>query len=88
MVEIRLILTFSWLNSRSSYLAGFIGSPDVVILEEPFANLDTTAQIRLKLIIKELATKEEVTVLLSSQDLMNITEVYKRTGVLEKGEIG
>ena len=69
-------------------MAGFIGSPDVVILEEPFANLDTTAQIRLKLIIKELATKEEVTVLLSSQDLMNITEVYKRTGVLEKGEIG
>ena len=68
-------------------MAGFIGSPDVVILEEPFANLDTTAQIRLKLIIKELATKEEVTVLLSSQDLMNITEVYKRTGVLEKGEI-
>ncbi|MGD1945844.1 MAG: hypothetical protein ACFB0A_06210 [Croceivirga sp.] len=68
-------------------MAGFIGSPDEVILEEPIANLDTTAQIRLKLIIKELATKEEVTVLLSSQDLMNITEVYKRTGVLEKGEI-
>ena len=68
-------------------MAGFIGSPDVVILEEPFANLDTTAQIRLKLIIKELATKEEGTVLLSSQDLMTITEVYKRTGVLEKGEI-
>ena len=31
-----------------------MGDPKVVILDEPFANLDPTTQIRLKILIKEL----------------------------------
>lgn len=59
----------------------------MVILDEPFANLDPTTQIRLKGIIKELAEKEEVTVLVSSHDLIHVTEVCERIVVLNKGEI-
>ena len=68
-------------------MASFIGSPEGVILDEPFANLDPTTQIRLKGIIKELAAKEGVTVLVSSHDLMHVTEVCERIVVLNKGEI-
>ena len=59
----------------------------VVIVDEPFANLDPTTQIRLKQIIKELAQKQDVTVLVSSHDLIHVTEVCERIVVLNKGEI-
>ncbi|NNG09193.1 MAG: ABC transporter ATP-binding protein, partial [Arenibacter sp.] len=49
--------------------------------------LDPTTQIRLKAIIKDLAAKREVTVLVSSHDLSHVTEVCERIVVLEKGDI-
>ena len=63
-----------------------IGNPEVIILDEPFANLDPTTQIRLKGIIKKLAANKDVTVLVSSHDLQHVTEVCERIVVLEKGE--
>lgn len=67
--------------------ATFIGNPEVVILDEPFANLDPTTQIRLKKIIRELTAKREVTALISSHDLVHVTEVCERIVVLDKGKI-
>ena len=74
-------------QKKAGIVASFIGNPEVVVLDEPFANLDPTTQIRLKGIIKELATKEEVTVLVSSHDLQHVTEVCERIVVLNKGEM-
>ncbi|MEX0361126.1 MAG: ABC transporter ATP-binding protein [Allomuricauda sp.] len=74
-------------QKKAGIVASFIGNPEVVILDEPFANLDPTTQIRLKAIIKELAAKEGVTVLVSSHDLAHVTEVCERIVVLNKGEI-
>ena len=68
-------------------VATLIGDPEVVILDEPFANLDPTTQIRLKGIIKKLAAETGVTVLVSSHDLMHVTEVCERIVVLEKGSV-
>lgn len=74
-------------QKKAGIVASFIGNPEVIILDEPFANLDPTTQIRLKEIIKELAAKNEVTVLVSSHDLIHVTEVCERIVVLNKGEI-
>jgi ABC-2 type transport system ATP-binding protein len=59
----------------------------VVILDEPFANLDPTTVSRLKKIIKELAENPEITVLVSSHDLQHTVEVCNRIVVLNKGEV-
>jgi ABC-2 type transport system ATP-binding protein len=74
-------------QKKAGIVASFIGNPQVVILDEPFANLDPTTQIRLKAIIKELANSKEITVLVSSHDLIHVTEVCERIVVLNKGEI-
>ncbi len=74
-------------QKKVGIVASFIGNPEVVILDEPFANLDPTTQIRLKGIIKDLAAKEGVTVLVSSHDLIHVTEVCERIVVLNKGEV-
>lgn len=74
-------------QKKVGIVAALIGNPEVIILDEPFANLDPTTQIRLKTIIKDLAEKQGVTVLVSSHDLMHVTDVCERIVVLEKGEV-
>lgn len=74
-------------QKKVGIVAALIGNPEVVILDEPFANLDPTTQIRLKKIIKTLIREAEVTVLISSHDLIHVTEVCERIMVLDKGEV-
>ena len=73
-------------QKKAGIVAALIGEPQVVILDEPFANLDPSTQIRLKKIIKDLSSKG-TTVLVSSHDLQDVTEVCKRIVLLEKGKV-
>ncbi len=74
-------------QKKAGLIAALIGNPEVVILDEPFANLDPTTQIRLKKLLKELSENQEKTLLISSHDLGHITEVTDRIVVLDKGNI-
>lgn len=68
-------------------IAALIGNPEVIILDEPFANLDPTTVNRLKAIIKELSDDPKVTILVSSHDLVHTVEVCERIVALHHGEI-
>lgn len=72
-------------QKKAGIAAALMGVPQVVILDEPFANLDPTTQIRLKKILKELTDNKEITLLVSSHDLSHVTEVCDRIVVLDKG---
>ncbi len=74
-------------QKKVGIVAALIGNPEVIILDEPFANLDPTTQIRLKQIIKDLAEKQGVTILVSSHDLLHVTDVCERIVVLDKGQV-
>ena len=74
-------------QKKAGIIAAMMGSPKVVILDEPFANLDPTTQIRLKKILKTLTDNKAVTVLVSSHDLSHVTEVCERIVVLDKGHL-
>jgi ABC-2 type transport system ATP-binding protein len=74
-------------SKKVGIVAALIGNPEVIILDEPFANLDPTTQIRLKKIIKSLAENPEVTILVSSHDLQHTVEVSNRIVALHKGEV-
>jgi len=74
-------------QKKVGIIAALIGNPEVVILDEPFANLDPTTVNRLKKIIKELSDDPNVTVLVSSHDLVHTVEVCNRIVALNKGEI-
>jgi ABC-2 type transport system ATP-binding protein len=74
-------------QKKAGIVAALMGNPQVVILDEPFANLDPTTQIRLKAIIKKLTENREITVLISSHDLTHVTEVCERIVVLDKGNV-
>ena len=72
-------------QKKVGIVAALIGNPEVIILDEPFANLDPTTQIRLKKILRDLTKNSNATVLISSHDLGHITEVCERIVVLDKG---
>ena len=74
-------------QKKVGVIAALIGEPKVVILDEPFANLDPTTQIRLKAIVKDMSKNKDVTILISSHDIQDVTEVCERIVLLEKGRV-
>ena len=74
-------------QKKVGVVATFIGDPELLILDEPFANLDPTTQIRLKELLTQKGKDPNTTILISSHDIQHVTEVCERIAVLEKGEI-
>jgi ABC-2 type transport system ATP-binding protein len=84
----KYIRDFSKGNQKKIGIFGaIISQPEVLILDEPFANLDPSSQIRLKALLKELHQKNNLTMLISSHDLNHIAEVSQRIVILEKGQV-
>ena len=83
----KYIRDFSKGNQKKIGLAAaFIGQPELIILDEPFANLDPSSQIRLKNFLSSDENKA-TTLLVSSHDLNHVTDVCDRIVLLEKGEV-
>lgn len=72
---------------KAGIAAAFIGSPDIIILDEPFENLDPTSQIRLKDLLKKEQLERNLTFLISSHDLNHVTDICNRIVILEKGQV-
>lgn len=73
-------------QKKTGIVASLIGDPDVIILDEPFANLDPSTQIRLKNVLAGLKSADK-TILVSSHDLSQVTEVSDRIVLLERGVV-
>lgn len=68
-------------------VACLLQSPELLMLDEPFANIDPSTQIRLKNLIKELNKSRGMTTIVSSHDLTHVTDVCDRILLMEKGKI-
>jgi len=74
-------------QKKVGIIGTLIGNPKVVILDEPFANLDPTTQIRLKKILRNIADTKQTTLLVSSHDLNHTFEISDRIVCFERGRI-
>lgn len=68
-------------------IAALLTDPEVLILDEPFANLDPTTQLRLVDMIKALANEKSMCIIVSSHDINHVSEVSGRILLMEKGKI-
>jgi ABC-2 type transport system ATP-binding protein len=68
-------------------VAALLTNPEFLILDEPFANLDPTTQLRLVAMIKQLAADKQMCILVSSHDINHVSEVCTRILLMEKGSI-
>lgn len=62
-------------------------NPQLLMLDEPFANIDPSTQFRLKNMLKTLNKNQGITTIVSSHDLNHITDVCDRILLMEKGII-
>ncbi|HWW41361.1 ABC transporter ATP-binding protein [Pedobacter sp.] len=74
-------------QNKIGIAAAIMQDPELLVLDEPFANLDPTTQIRLKMLIRNLQKGHNVTTLISSHDLNHVTDVCDRIILMEKGLI-
>ena len=72
-------------QNKVGIAAALMQKPEILILDEPFANLDPTTQIRLKKLLKEQTGN--MTTIISSHDLNHVTDVCNRIILVEKGQV-
>jgi ABC-2 type transport system ATP-binding protein len=73
-------------QNKIGITAALMQQPELLVLDEPFANLDPTTQIRLKAHLRSLKSAN-LTTLISSHDLNHVTDVCDRIILFEKGKV-
>jgi len=73
-------------KNKLGILASFLSKPELLILDEPFSNLDPSSQAWLKNKLMQLH-KEGTTIIISSHDLKHVTEVCNRILLLDEGKL-
>lgn len=74
-------------QTKVGVAACLIQNPQILMLDEPFANIDPSTQIRLKNMVKDISRDKHITTIISSHDLNHITDVCERILLMEKGKI-
>ncbi len=74
-------------QKKVGIVGALIGNPKILILDEPFANLDPSTQYQLRDQLKKLDEETDITMLISSHDLGHVTEFCQRIVILDKGTI-
>ena len=74
-------------KKKVGIVAAMMVEPRLLILDEPFANLDPGSQLRLKAMLRELNEQHGTTMLISSHDLGHVTEICERITILDDGAL-
>lgn len=75
-------------NQKKVGVAGaMLGKPKLLILDEPFSNLDPSSQFELRTLLTHLDKNTDTTVVVSSHDLGHIAEFCDRIVILDRGKI-
>jgi ABC-2 type transport system ATP-binding protein len=74
-------------QKKVGIVGALLGNPDILILDEPFANLDPSTQFRLLDELDKINKETDITMLISSHDLGHVAKFCERIVVLDKGEI-
>jgi ABC-2 type transport system ATP-binding protein len=84
----KLIGTYSTgMNRRVEIARALMGNPKVLFLDEPTRGLDLPAKREMWRLLRELATKEQVTTFLSSHDAQEIRNLCSEISVIAKGRL-
>lgn len=80
--------TFSvGMKQRLGLAAAFFTRPELVILDEPTSGMDPAGIQEIRALIRDLADKEGVTVILASHQLDEVRRICDRVAILSKGKL-
>lgn len=72
---------------RAEIALCLIHAPDVIFLDEPTIGLDITSRQRLRLELKKMNERENVTIFLTSHDVGDIEALCERTMIINNGKL-
>ncbi|WP_078433917.1 ABC transporter ATP-binding protein [Metabacillus halosaccharovorans] len=75
------------MKQRLGIASALLGSPELLILDEPTNGLDPSGIIEMRELIKNLPEKYGVTVLVSSHLLSEIDQMATQVGIISKGSL-
>ncbi|MDB5471384.1 MAG: transporter ATP-binding protein [Caulobacter sp.] len=75
------------MKQRLGLAAALITRPEVVILDEPTSGMDPSGILEIRALIRELADRDGVTVILASHQLDEVQRVCNRVAFLAKGKL-
>lgn len=75
------------MKQRLGIASALLGSPELLILDEPTNGLDPSGIIEMRELIKSLPEKYGVTVLVSSHLLSEIDQMATEVGIISKGSL-
>ena len=74
-------------KQKTGIVAALLHNPQLVLLDEPFNFIDPSSQVALKHLIKDYNQSTGATIIISSHNLNQITELCERIILLEHGII-
>ena len=72
---------------RLGIAAALIHEPELLILDEPTSGMDPAGINEMRALIRELADKDGVTVVLASHQLAEVQKVCDRVAIIDKGKL-
>jgi ABC-2 type transport system ATP-binding protein len=75
------------MKQRLGIAAALLGNPEIVILDEPSNGLDPEGMLEMRLLLRDLADRDGITVLLSSHLLDEVERVCDRVAILRRGRL-
>lgn len=74
------------MKKKIAICAAFVHKPDILLLDEPFANLDPIVSYKLCKLMNAYINKERI-VFISSHDLLYVNKVATHIGILDNGQL-
>ena len=75
------------MKQRMGIAAALISSPELLILDEPTSGMDPVGIQEMRALMRELADKDGVTILLSSHLLEEVQRVCDRVAIFARGKL-
>ncbi|WP_185959980.1 ABC transporter ATP-binding protein [Planococcus soli] len=75
------------MRQRAALARALLVDPELIVLDEPFANLDMSSQAKLILLIQSINKKENLAVFFITHDIQVALAICQRIYVMEKGVI-
>jgi ABC-2 type transport system ATP-binding protein len=75
------------MKQRLGLAVALLNNPACIVLDEPFSGLDPMGIFALHELIKELSSKKQITVIISSHIISELTDLCDTLYILNKGEI-
>ncbi len=72
---------------RMAFARAIVYKPDVLLLDEPTANLDPTNVVKIENIIKRIKNEFGTTIVMASHNIYQVRRIADRVGILLNGEL-